>query len=125
MAFDQILVHLFLLFVLNLTNKILFKPNITQLFICKGEKTANAGYLENIADYCESYNLYLVEWVCLIAPGHPRILQDTQVTPRYIRTHLYFYIIHLFIHSDENKAKMPSNLHFKFKKVLLNSADAG
>ena len=26
LAFDQILVHLFLLFVFNLTNKILFKP---------------------------------------------------------------------------------------------------
>ena len=29
-----------------------------QLFICKGEKIANAGYLENIANFCESYNLH-------------------------------------------------------------------
>ena len=28
---------------------------------CKGEKIANAGYLENIADLCKSYNLYEVE----------------------------------------------------------------
>ena len=30
------------------------ETNIVQLFICKGEKIANAGYLENIADFCES-----------------------------------------------------------------------
>ena len=30
LAFDQILVHLFLLFVFNLTNKILFKPNFSE-----------------------------------------------------------------------------------------------
>ena len=28
------------------------------LFFCKGEKIANAGYLEKKADFCESYNLY-------------------------------------------------------------------
>ena len=26
--------------------------------ICKGEKIANAGYLENVAYFCESYNLF-------------------------------------------------------------------
>ena len=34
------------------------KTIIAQLFICKGKKIANAGFLENIADFCESYNLY-------------------------------------------------------------------
>ena len=53
------------------------ETNIAQLFICKNEKIANAGYLENIADFCESYNLYDVEWVGLITPGHPRISQVT------------------------------------------------
>ena len=52
--------------------------------------------------------------VGLITPGHPRIPQDTQGYPR---THLMSYIIHLFthlfIHSDENKEKLASNLfHF-------------
>ena len=57
-------------------------------------------------------------------PGHPRILQDT---PRYPGAHLISYLIHLFIHSDENKAKMASNsFHFQvhsFEKVLLNTAE--
>ena len=76
--------------------------------------------------------------VGLITPGHPRIPQDTpghprisQHTPRYPKTHLISYIIHLFIHlfilSDENKAKMASNsFHFQahsFEKVQLNTAD--
>ena len=52
------------------------ETNITQLFICKGEKIANAGYLANIADFCESYNLYSVERVGLITQGHPKIPQD-------------------------------------------------
>ena len=34
------------------------ETNIAQLFTCKGEKIVNAGYLENIADFCENYNLY-------------------------------------------------------------------
>ena len=25
---------------------------------CKGEEIANAGYLENVASFCESYNLF-------------------------------------------------------------------
>ena len=58
-------------------------------------------------------------------PGHPR-------TPKgYPGTHLISYIIHLFTHlfiySDENKAKMASNsFHFQvhsFEKVLLNIAE--
>ena len=90
------------------------RKNIAQLFICKGEKIANDAYLENIADFYESYKLYNVKWVGLIIPGHPEYPRTPQVTPRYPRTHLIFYIIHLFIHSDENKAKTASNsFHFK------------
>ena len=59
---------------------------------------------------------------------YPRTPQDT---PGYHRTHLISYIIHfffhLFIHSDENKAKMASNsFNFQvhsFEKVLLNTAE--
>ena len=50
-----------------------------------------------------------------------------KVTPKYHRTHLISYIIHFFIHSDENKAKTASNsFNFKFiasKKVLLNTTE--
>ena len=59
---------------------------------------------------------------------YPRIPKDT---PRHPKTHLISYIIylliHLFIHSDENKAKMASNsFHFQvhsFEKVLLNTTE--
>ena len=30
------------------------KQNIAQLFVCKGEKIANAGYLKNIADFVQA-----------------------------------------------------------------------
>ena len=43
---------------------------------------ANAGCLENIAGFCESYNLHQVEWVGLITPGYPKIPQNA------FRTHL-------------------------------------
>ena len=33
------------------------ETNIAQLSIYKGEKIANAGYLENVADFCESLNV--------------------------------------------------------------------
>ena len=45
LAFDQILVHLFLLFVFNLTNKILFKPNGTRSTTVDS-RYLNFGYLE-------------------------------------------------------------------------------
>ena len=55
--------------------------------------------------------------------GYPRTPQDRA----YHRTHLISYIIHLFIHSDENKAEIASNtFHFQvhsFEKVLLNTAE--
>ena len=85
------------------------KHNIAHLLICKGEKIANAGNLgKKIADFCESYNLYQVEWVGLITPGYPRASQDTPGRVKFLN------LIHLFIHSDENKAKTASNsFHFK------------
>ena len=68
--------------------------------------------------------IHHIKRVGLITPGHPRIPQDTQGYPR---THLISYLIHLFIHSDENKAKMASNSFYfqvhSFEKVLLNTAD--
>ena len=69
--------------------------------------------------------------VGLIAPGHPRTPKDTPGHTRIPQAHLISYIIHLFthlfIHSDENKAKMASYyFHFQvhsFEKVLLNTAN--
>ena len=94
------------------------------VFICKGEKIANAGYLEKKnADFCESYNLYLVEWVSLITPGYPR---SPKVTPKYSRTHLISYIIYLFIQTKTKQNRHLLFFHFKSiasKKVLLNIAE--
>ena len=59
--------------------------------------------------------MYIESGVGLITPGHPRIP----------RTHFISYIIHLFIYSVENKAKINS-FHFQvhsFEKVLLNTAE--
>ena len=58
---------------------------------------------------------------------YPRTPQDTPGHPKIPQMHLISYVIHLFIHSDENKAKMASNsFHFQvhsFEKVLLNTAE--
>ena len=102
--------------------------NIAQLFICKGEKVANACYLENIADFYESYNLYYVEWVGLITPGHHRIPQDTQVTPRYISQDAFYFLYNSFIYSFRRKQSKNDIQFFSFqvhsfKKVLLNTAE--
>ena len=59
--------------------------------------------------------------VGLITPGHPRI------PGMHLISYIIHLCIHLFIHSDENKAKMASNsFHFQvhsFEKVLLNTAE--
>ena len=59
--------------------------------------------------------------------SHIVIVRVGLITPGYPRTHLISYIIHLFIHSDENKAKMASySFHFQvhsFEKVLLNTSE--
>ena len=48
---------------------------------------------------------------CTKLGEHPRI---PQVTPRYPRTHLIAYIIHIFMHSDGNKVKTAFiSFHFK------------
>ena len=58
LAFDQILVHLFLLFVFNLTNKILFKPKKpvavarpSSLLLGVPRSTRPPHYLEKIYDH--------------------------------------------------------------------------
>ena len=54
-------------------------------------------------------------------PGHSKIPQDA------FNSYIIHLFIHLFVHSDENKAKMTSNsFHFQvhsFEKVLLNTAE--
>ena len=73
----------------------------------------------------------VIRWGDLITPGHPRTPKDTPGHPKIpqdaFNFHLIHLFIHIFIHSDENKAKMASySFHFQvhsFEKVLLNTSE--
>ena len=72
---------------------------------------------ENWNTHTHNHMRYLTR-VSLITPGHPRIPQNTEGYPR---TLLISYIIHLFthlfIHSDENKAKIAPNSFHSFSWI--------
>ena len=72
--------------------------------------------LANIMTFCDELafhrrGLCVSGWSVILpqdTPGHPKIPQDA----------FFPYLIHLFIHSDKNKAKMASN-SFHFKCIYL------